>query len=67
MILHKAITTVPMSHFCSASSEGDRITKWDAEVGIYENGYMDETTTCPACGSTVSVAIDEELVRDRNA
>jgi len=54
------IITVPMSHYCSASSEADRITKWDAEVCIYANGYMEEMTDCPACGSTVSVAIDEE-------
>jgi len=51
---------VPMSHFCPVSWEGNGITKWVAKVYIYANGYMEETTTCPACGSTVSVAIDEE-------
>jgi len=56
--------TVPMSHYCSASSEADRITKWDAKVYISKHGYMEETTTCPACGSTVSVAIDEDEDED---
>jgi hypothetical protein len=57
---NNTILAVSMSHYCPASSEANRITEWDAEINIYENGYMDETTDCPACGSTVSVAIDEE-------
>jgi hypothetical protein len=55
-------TTVPMSHYCSASSAADRITRWDAEVCIYENGYMEETTLCPVCNSWVTIAIDMETI-----
>jgi hypothetical protein len=54
------VEVVQMSHYCAASWEANRIAKWDAKVCIYENGYMDEVTTCPACGSTVSLAIDKD-------
>jgi hypothetical protein len=58
---------VPMSHYCAASEnfyngewEDDHLTRWDAEQRIYENGYAEETTQCPACGSWVSFGSKEE-------
>jgi hypothetical protein len=51
---------VPMSHYCVASSAFDRINRWDADARTYENGYAEETTQCPACGSWVSFGSKEE-------
>jgi hypothetical protein len=45
------VEVVQMSHYCAASGEDDHLTRWDAEQRIYENGYAEETTQCPACGS----------------
>jgi RNA polymerase subunit RPABC4/transcription elongation factor Spt4 len=45
------VEVVQMSHYCPVSGADDHMTRWDAEQRVYETGWAEETTQCPACGS----------------